>query len=301
MKNYKVFITGAAGFVGKHLTLHLLNRGYSVCVFIKKGHDRSFFTKLGVRDIYEGDLEYGCPELKEAFHQHNFDAVVHLAALIKATWPEFQKVNVDGTKYLIELAEAQEVSPRFVFTSTDFVLFDAGNEYKESKRLGEELLRKTKLPYTILRPSPIYGPGDTKNLASLIGLIKKFPVLPAPSFTMYPIYVGDLVDGIEKVLRSGNVARKEYNLPGGSVMTFYQMMAIIKKISKSRCILVPVPNRLFMMLAKLQEIFLPNPVLNYYQVQKWALNKPISAQEAKGAFGFVQTPFEEGIKTTIKR
>jgi len=297
----KILLTGASGFVGHHAAKRLVSEGYDLVLFLKTGDDQKFFRDLGIKNIYAGDLAYGCLELKQAFSEHQFDAVVHLAALIKAPWSEFQQVNVDGTKFMAELAEAQLSVKHFVFTSTDFVLFDAANEYKESKRLSEVMLRETKkLPYTILRPSPIYGSGDDKNLMSLLKIIKKMPVLPAPTFMMYPVYVGDVVSAIVKVLESPNVIRKEYNIPGAPVMTFRQMLKYMRDALGKPCLLVPVPNWFFAWAVKIQEKILKTPVLNYYQVEKWGMNIPISAEDAIRDFGWKQTPFSEGIKETVK-
>ncbi|MGB8506932.1 MAG: NAD(P)-dependent oxidoreductase, partial [Pyrinomonadaceae bacterium] len=272
-----ILLTGAAGFVGRHATRCLLSEGYELVVYLKTGESREFFVESGVTKIYEGDLSDNCPALAQAFAETTFDGVVHLAALIKADWAEFERVNVRGTRRLVELAEGQPSIKHFVFTSTDFVLFDAENEYRESKRLGEELLRASKLPYTILRPSPIYGPGDDKNLASLLGIIEKMPVLPAPTFMMYPVYVGDVADAIVKVLASENVYRKEYNIPGSPVMTFREMLTLMRDALGGSCLLVPVPNRLFAWAVKVQEKLLKEPLLNYYQVEKWGMNVPVSA------------------------
>lgn len=295
-----VLLTGASGFVGRHATKRLLSEGYEVAVFIKTGEERAFFIESGVTKIYEGDLSGDCPALGRAFDETAFDGVVHLAALIKADWAEFERVNVQGTRYLIELAERQPSIRHFVFTSTDFVLFDAENEYRESKRLGEELLRQSKLPYTILRPSPIYGPGDNKNLTNLLEIIKKLPVLPAPTYMMYPVYVGDVADAIVKVLGSENVFRREYNIPGSPVMTFREMLRDMRAALDKPCLLVPVPNRLFAWAVKVQEKILKEPVLNYYQVEKWEMNIPLSAEDAKRDFNFRQTPFAPGIRETVK-
>lgn len=297
----KILLTGASGFVGHHAAKRLVAEGYELVLFLKTGDDQKFFRDLGITNIYQGDLADSCPELKQAFAEHQFDAVAHLAALIKAPWSEFQRVNVDGTKFIAELAEAQPTVKHFVFISTDFVLFDAANEYKESKRLSEVMLRATKtLPYTILRPSPIYGAGDDKNLMSLLKIIKKMPILPAPTFMMYPVYVGDVVEAILKVLQSQNVFRKEYNIPGASVMTFREMLRMMRDALDKPCLLVPVPNWFFAFAVKIQEKILKIPVLNYYQVEKWRMNKPISAEAAIRDFNWHQTPFSEGIKEMVQ-
>ncbi len=100
------------------------------------------------------------------------DAVLHLAAEIASQRDEarIRAVNVDGTRALIEACKAAG-SPRIVFTST-VVTGDAGGRllsedeplpvatpYGRSKQEGERMLAESELPYVIVRPSHVYGPG----------------------------------------------------------------------------------------------------------------------------------------------
>jgi nucleoside-diphosphate-sugar epimerase len=131
-------------------------------------------VELGVRTV-AGDLE-DLPALDQA--SEGQEIVYHLAGLVRArNEAEFMRVNEGGTRNLVEAASRQG-SPRFVQLSS----MAAGgpsapgrpltgeesprpvSAYGRSKLAGERVVRECKLPWTILRPPMVYGPGDTEIL-----------------------------------------------------------------------------------------------------------------------------------------
>jgi NADH dehydrogenase len=300
-----LFITGATGFIGKHLVDLLLRDGYSLVCFVKESErDMSFVQSLparGVRVLF-GDITDAASVLNAFKRCKKIDAVIHLAALIKPTAKgdqEFWDINVTGTGNVIAACEKQRVK-RLIFYSTDFVVYNYPTVYGITKAKAEELLRASALNYTILRPTPVYGVGDDKNFNTLIALIKKFPVLPSVSCMMQPVSVLDVVSATRAVLHNARTFCKAYNLPGGSIVSFTRILRILAdELGKERLIM-PLPNKLVQWAVRLYERVVPQPVVRDYQISKWLITKPVSIDENRRDFGYAPMPFDYGIRATLR-
>ena len=206
--------------------------------------------------------------------------------------------NIIGLLILLENSIKCEVK-RFIFTSTDFVLYKTKNVYRDTKLEAEKIVKKSKLKYVILRPAPIYGPGDNKNFDSLFPLIERFPIIPAVDCIMQPVYITDITNAIIKCLKSKKTIRKEYNLPGGSIVTFKQILLIIAKLKNLKRKVIILPNFFFNTLIPIYEAIVPKPLVRHYQISKWMMNKPVSLEQQKKDFNYSPIKFEEGMKLTI--
>ena len=161
-----VVVTGASGFLGRVVCRELLERGHQVAALARRPGSEPAGTRAVAGDLTDAGA------LTAALAETRPDGVIHLAAEI-ATQRDparIRDVNVEGTRRLIEAALAAN-RPKLVFTST-VVTGDANGAlldetsvlpvetaYGRSKQEGEQLLRDSGLPYVVLRPSHVYGPG----------------------------------------------------------------------------------------------------------------------------------------------
>lgn len=219
-----ILVTGANGFVGSHLTEALLAQGYRVRCMVRKSSDCSFIAHLPVEWAY-ADLQDDT-----ALHQacRGVSAICHNASLTRAVDKEtFLRVNTRGTEVLAQAA--LEVAPnlrRFVYISSqgaagpsldasDYV--DEGRPvqplgwYDQSKLAAEQALlaMKERLPLTIIRPAPVFGPRD-RDFFAYFDLVKHHLGLAlAGERRISLIYVHDLVTlillALEKEVARGQV------------------------------------------------------------------------------------------------
>ena len=147
--NKKAFVTGATGFTGGHLCRILVDQGYSVGALVRKSSKINQLEKLGVKPVV-GDLA-NLNSLNGALE--DIDTVFHVAAAYRQegiSKDQFWKVNVDGTRALLETAKQSRVK-RFVHCSTVGVQgeitnppakesdpYQPGDHYQESKMEGEK-------------------------------------------------------------------------------------------------------------------------------------------------------------------
>jgi dihydroflavonol-4-reductase len=205
----RVLVTGATGFIGSHLVDELLWKGYEVTALIRTSSDLRWLRGKGVTCIH-GDLleKRKLPSLKE------FAYIFHLGGTTKAQHRRgFHRVNQKGTERLIAAARKAGGLKRFIYLSSQAAAGPAPPErpqteedpptpvspYGKSKLLGEEVVLnfRDKVPVTVLRPCPTYGPRDT-NLFEYFKVISRghFPMLGKDPISLSFCYVEDLVQAL---------------------------------------------------------------------------------------------------------
>lgn len=213
MKKMKILVTGAAGFLGRYLlnefekskrkNLEIVAFDKKVC---KKG-ERSF-------KVFCGDVT-NKEDIAKAIKRAS--TVIHLASVIRTkNKGDYLKVNVAGTKNLVEAAEKEKVS-KFIFVSSSISSKDSRDLYAKSKHLAEMIIINSNLKcYYILRPTLLYGKGDTKNLA-IIAKLPVFPVFGEGKQRLQPVYTGDLAKILVKIALSKKKFKKIFFVAGQTV------------------------------------------------------------------------------------
>ena len=195
-----IALTGATGFVGRHLMADLSRRGYRLRILLRRPVPE--FTTG--EQVLIGDL--ACPiNLNEAMR--GVDYVIHSAGIAHAMSgrPEddYRTVNRDAARALA-IAARQAGVKRFVFLSSvraqcgpvseapvgDDDIPRPTDPYGRSKLEAEAALAETGIPFSALRPALVYGPGVKGNLAALFGLARKPWPLPFGGFQSKRSLVG---------------------------------------------------------------------------------------------------------------
>jgi nucleoside-diphosphate-sugar epimerase len=166
-------VTGATGFVGRHLVNALVQAGDTVTALVRSPEKGKALGR-GVR-LAPGHLG-SIEALRSAAHGQ--EVIYHVAGLVAArNEAGFLAVNRDGTLRLLDAA-ADAGRPRIVLVSS---LAAAGpvargarrsgdeeaapvTAYGRSKLAGERVVRRGSLPWVIFRPPAVYGPFDTEML-----------------------------------------------------------------------------------------------------------------------------------------
>lgn len=190
-----IALTGATGFLGRHLLKGLLNNGYGVKALARRPGALSNFSHKNL-EVIEGDLATDLSGWAKGA-----DCVIHLAGLVKApSWKQFKSVNVDGARAVAKAAENANV-PRLILLSSMTAREPGLSFYAKSKKLGEQTVKsKFSGKLAIIRAPAVFGPGD-KATKPIFDLMKRgfLPVAGGRGWktrSVAMVYVHDLVDDL---------------------------------------------------------------------------------------------------------
>ena len=246
----KVLVTGASGFIGGHLVENLLSKGYTVIGMVRKTSKIDLLKELGIELRY-GDLT-DPPSLVNV--TRGVDAIIHLAAYYTFHGKKelYWKVNVEGTRWLIEAALKNGVD-RFIYCSTTEAIGPVKNppadentppnpvyEYGRSKLAAENVVKeymKKGLKATIVRPSGVYGPRNVNDVSYYFitsfaknSLATRFIVGSGRNLVQF-VHVKDVCQGFRLVLEKSDVSVGEtYIISEDRAYTYIEVFNILAEI-----------------------------------------------------------------------
>jgi NAD(P)-dependent dehydrogenase (short-subunit alcohol dehydrogenase family) len=183
----RVAITGGTGFVGRRLARGLVARGHQA-VLVARGkdeRDESIYT-LSKASFVKSDLS-DPEELRRAFL--GCDAVAHCAGINRELGAQtYLRVPVRGTKHVVKAARLAAVG-KIVLLNFLRARPNCGSAYHESKWAAEEIVRGSRLSYTIFKAGGIYGRGD-HMLDHISHALYTFPIFGLVGMKGKPIGCG---------------------------------------------------------------------------------------------------------------
>ncbi len=300
-KRKKVIITGATGLVGLNLLTLLDFQKYDIIAISKEK------TKENLLKQINSKIKFVCADLsvydeKWVDFFKRADCVIQLQAQISA--PEkgpYIKNNILSVKNVVLACEKYKIK-HLIHVSSSVVISIAKDNYTNTKKTGENLVAKSNLPYTILRPPLMYGPFNTKHLEFIIRKFDKFPVVLFPGDGKYlrqPLYVADFAKIIIKLL-SKKPRRKIYGIIGKEKIYFIELIKIIFREKKQKKIFVKIPIFLFIFLLKIYGLLTGKKPFIPDQLDALTAGDLFPVTNWEKEFGIKYTSFREGIKKSLE-
>ena len=205
----KLAITGGTGFVGSRL----------IDAAVAEGHQVRALTRRPMDSRPNVEWVPGALDQLAALDElaAGTDAVIHVAGVLTGrTAADFGRANVDGTQAMLSAAKAAGVG-RFVHVSSLAAREPQLSLYGASKAKSEALVAGSGLPFAIVRPPAVYGPGDKETL-ELFRMAKLGVVLLPPKGRLSLIHVDDLVRlllALAGSAASGTIVEPDDGRPGG--------------------------------------------------------------------------------------
>ncbi|MCW4454431.1 NAD(P)-dependent oxidoreductase [Flavobacterium sp. MXW15] len=308
----RVLVTGASGFIGRHVAQALLARGDTV---VASGRDRDALARLDPRiERQPADLARDAlaPLLRGC------DAVVHAAAK-SMPWgraADFQQANVVATERLLDAARQAGVA-RFVHFGSPSIYFrfadryDVGEDfqpparwitdYARSKWESELRVRRAAaqgLPCVVLRPRAVFGDGDRAILPRLLAVARngRFPLVHGGRAVIDITHVDNVVQATLACLRADAAGDgRAYNLSNGEPMAVRELLVRLFEACALDVRLLPLPRRLALALAGIAEGVArlrpgqPEPRLTRYGVGVIGWSQTLDISRARRELGYRPT------------
>jgi len=252
----QILVTGSTGFIGIPVIRSLLNDGlYCIRAMVRKEPEIGFakicfdnWKEDEKFSIFQGDL-LDKKSLEKAVE--GIQIIIHLAAemdFFPSDPSKIYRVNVEGTRNLLESAISQGSIERFIYISSTEAMGPTDNhqgteddvcnpdsDYGKSKLAAEKIVREigeiNHLPYLILRLTGTYGPYDTFVIYEVMSIVNQGYMFFVPGSgdqaTMFT-YIEDVVEAIRLSVTKGTIG-STYNICPDKAFTYHEMITLIAK------------------------------------------------------------------------
>jgi uncharacterized protein YbjT (DUF2867 family) len=184
------------------------------------------------------------------------DTVVHLVGIIRETpaaASTFERIHTQGTINVLEAAATTGVR-RYVHMSALGARAGARSRYHRTKWAAEEAVRASPIPWTIFRPSIIYGPAD-QFVNMLAAMVRRYPVVPVIGTgvqRLQPVPVEQVAEAFARAIGLEATVKHVYEVGGPDAVTMLELLDLIgAALGRPRVRKVHVPIGLIRPLARL--------------------------------------------------
>jgi 2-alkyl-3-oxoalkanoate reductase len=266
----RALVTGASGFLGRHLCADLLGRGDEVVALVRPS--RTPPRELEGADLLRGDLRV--PGAVRPENLHGIDVIYHLAASLVPPWRAMFEANVAATELLLESIATAGWRGRFVHVST-FAVYgfnqlepgsvvdehtplepDPGrrDDYAWTKLLQEEIVvrfaREHGVELVIVRPGTVYGPGRAWQHRVGRQLSERVVLLLGGSNRLPLTYVENAASLLAAAGHSPDAPGQAFNAIDPDPPTQKQYLALWRRAQSGSTIVIPFPLALLRLAGK---------------------------------------------------
>jgi len=284
----KALVIGATGFTGRRVAAGLVNAGHDVRCLVRPASDRSALEGTPVEFVV-GDLDDTSSLIRGL---EGRDALMYVASMGFG--------HVPGTIRAMEEAGVG----RGVFFSTTAIFTTLPARSRAPRLAAEDEIRNSRLDWTILRPTMIYGgPGD-RNVERIFAAVERWPILPAVGGAgrkIQPVLVDDLARAAVRSLHERRAIGRCYELAGREPVRFAEFVRAAAAAVSRRVMLVPVPAAVAVAAAEVMECLMSPPIVRAEQVRRLLEDKDFDISAAVRDLDYRPAGIEEGLARAASR
>ncbi|MFN8411396.1 MAG: NAD(P)-dependent oxidoreductase [Anaerolineales bacterium] len=245
-----ILVTGAAGFIGSHLTARLLGQNKKVRALALPNEKIPTDWQDRV-EVIRGDIRDRAAVEKAV---NGVDTIFHLAAITLDTGPRelHQQVTVEGTRHIVEAAAAHKAKVILTSSVTVYgvkIQTDVLNEELEwgqpagfysthkqlQEKLARELAQKHNIELVVIRPGNVYGPHSPQWVNSVLSELKRGTptLLGGGHGDCGFVYMDNLVDAFILASENPKAIGRIYNIGDGFGLTWRQYFTDLANIANA--------------------------------------------------------------------
>lgn len=236
----KIVVFGGTGFVGRSLCAQWIQEPGAHSITLPTRHltQAKALKTLPRVQALQGDI--GRPEFLDRCLE-GADAAVNLVAILHGSASSFERIHVGLVEQWVQACQRQGVR-RVVHVSALGVGAQAPSNYLRSKHRGEEVLHRSGLGVSVLRPSVIFGAQD-RFLNLFARMQEVLPVVPltGAQAQFQPVWVEDVARAIVTCLMEPKTVGHTYECAGPDVRTLGQLVQLAGQARGCARPIIPLP------------------------------------------------------------
>jgi NADH dehydrogenase len=283
-----ILITGATGFVGRHLVRRLSTEGQRPRCLVRSQEKAQRLLPLDQIELAQGDTTQA-DSLPAAMH--GIDTIVH-SAFITADLKEtrtanYHNVNVIGTRNVVAAAKQAGVK-KIVLVGGLGTQPDKPGTYMQGRYLAEQAIKESGLQWDILQPSIQFGEHAAffTGLADLIRAAPVIPVVGKSSLKFQPIWVEDVVTCLTKLIRDPERTGKTFVVGGPDYLTYGEILDILAAALGKKPLKAPAPIPFVRIGAAVMQSVLPKPPITTAALTLFRFDNITDLDAIQRDFGF---------------
>ncbi len=286
----ELLITGATGFTGSLVCQGLAQTqpGLAATVLVRPQSDRAPLAGLALNLEYRVGDSAALSTWQSLLASQGPATILHLASI--------RQVPV-----LLAALQGRLCPPRLIIVGTTGV-YSRYNQYAAGYRQIETQLATYPGSACLLRPTMIYGSVRDKNLHKLLRFCDRyhcFPVFGSGNSLLQPVHGGDLAQAVVAAYQRPQVTGA-YDLSGGSVVSFRELLALVAQLLAKPVIPIPLPLRGSAIAAGLLERLLGRrSPIRREQILRLQEDKAYPHEEARRVLGFAPRALAAGLREEI--
>ena len=238
-----VTVFGGSGFVGGQVVQALARRGWRVRIACRRP-DRAYKLQTSgqVGQFQSVRCDVTRPSDVDAALRGADAAINLVGSLYESGRRTFQALHVDASRNIAEACAAGGVG-RLVQVSAIGASPESRSAYALSKAAAELAVREVKPDTVVIRPSIVFGAGDDflNRFAALASIAPALPLIGGGQTKFQPVYVGDVAEAIARATVLTEAAGRTFELGGPAVMTFEDVLKLIRRETYRNFGLIPLP------------------------------------------------------------
>ncbi len=298
----RVLITGGCGFIGLAAAKSLQQNGHDVRLLssTRDGQFKGFPVIRGdVRDL--ASLVAAVAGINAVVIGHQFP---NFPIERPETHDTFQEVDADGTRHVLDALKADGQPERVLYLSGAAVQEGMSRQHPgiDAKLAAEASVQASGVPWTILRPSIVYGPGDHyfSRLAQMIVTGPVVPVLGDGRALSAPIHVDDLALAITAALDDPRGANALLDACGPNILSTNALLDLLMAVLDQRRPIIHLPVGAMAVAAGILER-LPKPPLSRGLIGFALFDNTSHGVNADAALGLTFRTVDAGVREVYGR
>jgi uncharacterized protein YbjT (DUF2867 family) len=292
-----ILVTGATGFIGRHLVQRLLDEGRPIRVLLPD--NKKPLPWANPPEVHIGSLQDD-----EALFQavSGVHVIYHLE---NAQWwgrsRNLERVELVGTRNLVAAARSARVG-RIITLSHLGASPASAYILMRIKGQVEEVIRASGLAYTVIRSGVVVGGKDCflYQISNMLKINPFFFLMPGQGeIALHPIHIGDLVTALVQALNRIDTVDVTVEIGGAEYITLQDLLQTIMRVTGMYRFIIPVPPYILRWTTAIYSRILPRSLMTSQWLDILATNRTARQGNLYEYFGVQPRRFEDSLVTYL--